>query len=729
MAGSQKRLYNYASHLHRRCPGVPPAKRLCRSLCQTKSIVSESMVNYDLTCKDERPSACQLVNNLSVWNEFLWLVDAELKEVVPGRLALVTLNGDVWPHVSNVQSRHISVLIHWLLAKHQCIETLELRETVIPSNPSLFCDALRENQGLRHLKLCAYHLDDSVTKCLIRSIGSMPLLETLELKSVRLQKMSLATLREVLKTTKALRVLSLTHIVLLPDSVTSLLQSLKCVTSLEVLHLDDNFLRPGKGTVLGAFLEDHDGITEFSLTQTLDETTFKVSPVIRSLKKSAMKRMHLVRFALSRSDLLVLQDILETNTSLQYLRVVFSNDQNAVPCAFADLVQRNMGLKELVLEQGSLSCDSVSCFADVLVNNSNLKTLELPHCTLEATDAIVLVGALDRNNSLDKLVLGSIRCSTGTDLSHVLAKTNCCKRVQCTFSFNQISSLTLALQSGSGMSSILFHSRDEVDPRDLQRLFAQLCCSPSLTELSLRLFQCIDDDTARHLQRLLATTKTLKSADLDFATELSSTQILLKGLQRNRGLSTLKVRRWMFGSDEAELLKSVLSRNRALTRLSFQHQANDSNATVTVALAQCLDRNCTLLRVKTREDRELELFTFRIRDALRRNLTLFHKALKFVLGWNQKHLAAAFEKVCGSDALVEKVMELEGDTNLEAKQRIKCRDLYLRTHFFQITRVVNNKLECVRTGLGGVSLDQLGWDCLLRILSYLSVSDVRSGYG
>ncbi|KAG0412753.1 hypothetical protein HPB47_010092, partial [Ixodes persulcatus] len=65
-------------------------------------------------------------------------------------------------------------------------------------------------------------------------------------------------------------------------------------------------------------------------------------------------------------------------------------------------------------------------------------------------------------------------------------------------------------------------------------------------------------------------------------------------------------------------------------------------------------------------------------------------------------------KSAGSDALVQKLMEFEGDTNLEAKQRIKCRDLYLRTHFFQITRVVNDKLECVRTGLGGPSLDQLG---------------------
>ncbi|KAH7991007.1 hypothetical protein HPB51_026485 [Rhipicephalus microplus] len=97
-----------------------------------------------------------LLAELSLWNEFLWVANFELREVRPGRLALACLRGQVVPITSDMQRRHSFVLIHWLLMEHRCIESVELCESRITRNRFLFRDGLRLSRNLRHVKLCYY---------------------------------------------------------------------------------------------------------------------------------------------------------------------------------------------------------------------------------------------------------------------------------------------------------------------------------------------------------------------------------------------------------------------------------------------------------------------------------------------------------------------------------------------------------------------------------------------
>ncbi|KAK8771292.1 hypothetical protein V5799_025463 [Amblyomma americanum] len=202
--------------------------------------------------------------------------------------------------------------------------------------------------------------------------------------------------------------------------------------------------------------------------------------------------------------------------------------------------------------------------------------------------------------------------------------------------------------------------------------------------------------------------------------------ILLQGISKSPNLCDLIIRRWTFEQQEAAAFRDMLRATQTLNNIRLQELQDDSGAFLSVELPRALETNYTLLNLNYYERTEDVQNVFAIRDALRQNLSLLHRATRFVVPpvSDSKKVASAFEKVRKSRALVTNVSRISGLSEPEAIQAVKLRSHYLDENFMNLARVVKQKVVCRREGAGDcpVQLDEIGLDCWLKVTSYLRLS-------
>ncbi|KAH7979321.1 hypothetical protein HPB49_009043 [Dermacentor silvarum] len=154
-------LRKYAAYLVGNWPSLClPVKQLISDLRYHRSILSHRWVNHDMSYLASMANGYFLLAELSIWNEFLSVINFKLRDVTPGQVALVCLRGRLVSVVSNVQRRHSFGLVHWLLMEYCCIKFVELCESNTFRNNFLFLDGFWLGCNLGHVKLCGYLLDD-----------------------------------------------------------------------------------------------------------------------------------------------------------------------------------------------------------------------------------------------------------------------------------------------------------------------------------------------------------------------------------------------------------------------------------------------------------------------------------------------------------------------------------------------------------------------------------------
>ncbi|KAH7980658.1 hypothetical protein HPB49_018020 [Dermacentor silvarum] len=178
------------------CAITPRTRSGCTSLCLSvkqlisdlryhRSILSHRWVNH-MSCMASMTSSHFQLAELPIWNEFLSVINVELREVSPGQVALVWLRGHVVSIASNMQRRHSFGLVHWLLMKYCCIKFVELCGPNTFQNDFLFLDGFWLSCNLGHVKLCSYLLDDSLPKDVADAHRSVAItLDTLEIMNVQ----------------------------------------------------------------------------------------------------------------------------------------------------------------------------------------------------------------------------------------------------------------------------------------------------------------------------------------------------------------------------------------------------------------------------------------------------------------------------------------------------------------------------------------------------------------
>ncbi|CAN7992923.1 unnamed protein product, partial [Ixodes hexagonus] len=423
--------------------------------------------------------------------------------------------------------------------------------------------------------------------------------------------------------------------------------------------------------------------------------------------------------------------------------------------ALAEVLKTDAWIEDLELSGNDIGSIGARALAEAITVNHTLKKLNLTQNYIDTLGTIAIAKSLLGNTTLEEVNLGYVLCedseleglepmfeSLGLQMSdlesdclvNLFRKLGSFERIIAVWNDAGVSELARTIQCSDSIRKVSLEGLCEVSAEIQKELFGALLANKTVETLEIPLEMTCSEDAVCVLADYLSTTTSLKHFTMPLkVTQEQAIKALTEALAVNRSIVHLQVICPDVDVLTEQLFGEVFRQNRTIETFllndytgQFESSKHEPLTKLAAALAdnyvvtkvknkfswvpwqglsamhRVLRRNGSLLNravsMKTREDRELELFKFQMRDALRRNLTLFHRALKFVLGCNEKCMAAAFEKVCGSEALVAKVMELEGDTEPEAKQRIKCRDAYLRTHFFQITLVVSNRLECVRTG-------------------------------
>lgn len=164
----------------------------CPSLCLSANlsyhhgILSHFRVDHDKSCWCCAAEGCFLHAELPRWNEFLWAINFDLREVSPCRQAVVGLRGRVVPVVSKMQRRHSLALVHWLLMKYRCIVFVELCESGIEQDHFLIRDGLRLSRDMVHGKQRNSLLDDYLTRDLNDALRStVTAVDMLQIMSMR----------------------------------------------------------------------------------------------------------------------------------------------------------------------------------------------------------------------------------------------------------------------------------------------------------------------------------------------------------------------------------------------------------------------------------------------------------------------------------------------------------------------------------------------------------------
>ncbi|KAH7980138.1 hypothetical protein HPB49_013283 [Dermacentor silvarum] len=171
----------------------PSVTQLFSNLRGMRSILGDRRMDHDKSCTARAIDGCFHLAELSLWNNFLWLFNMELRE---GRLALACLCGRMVPMASNMQRRRSFILAYWPLKQHRFTDFVELGES--RSRTKQFRGGLSVSRNLKYSRLC-YHLLDYPTRDMMNThLSTVATLDTLEIVSVRFSSVGVSMLCELL---------------------------------------------------------------------------------------------------------------------------------------------------------------------------------------------------------------------------------------------------------------------------------------------------------------------------------------------------------------------------------------------------------------------------------------------------------------------------------------------------------------------------------------------------
>ncbi|EEC01289.1 hypothetical protein IscW_ISCW000753, partial [Ixodes scapularis] len=215
------------------------------------------------------------------------------------------------------------------------------------------------------------------------------------------------------------------------------------------------------------------------------------------------------------------------------------------------------------------------------------------------------------------------------------------------------------------------------------------------------------EERAGLLSQFLSWTKTLKSTTLSFPTTEPSTQMLLDGLSSNTSISALELGYWRFKQRHAEDFAQLLRKNETLNNLVLH---DIKTKLILQELSNYIEDNKFLVSLHVDDGGSFtqKPWMFKILDVLRRNSSLLQ--LCFVVGNDFKRCGEAFEQLFRSRTLLERVQELDSESESVAKERILNSKRHLDINFLAVAGVVKSRVACSGGNGSQMKLDELGVD-------------------
>uniref|UniRef100_A0A023G977 Nlr family card domain protein n=1 Tax=Amblyomma triste TaxID=251400 RepID=A0A023G977_AMBTT len=732
MKSRRSQLRSYALYLKHVCPQLSSVETLVHGLQHPASVFSYHGITFPITCtsgfgRDEgSQQVCQIFEELPLWNELLWFIKVELKEIDPGLISIVRLPHAIVSPDNFLEAERAAIFLHWLLAQHLCITSVEVDCCLLQNHHQLFCDALQLSTSLRVLRLSKLELDVRPTAHLVSAICGTCHLEELECDQLNLsgvEESLLASFSDFIRNSASLKMLKLTRIHKMRH-VEVFMQALQGNSSISKLIVEAP-LTPDSIADFCKFLASSTTLIELCLDCYTDELMDYVKPLCTALV--ANEKLQKITIRNHRFDLVdatLLCDMIAVNTTLKDLAFCNCEWEFLTP-GIKPSGSRTAEVESAKARWGELW--RVEPLVHAIRNNTSLQELVLDTNRFVGKEFERLLVAVKESASLQKLWFHHfpIRPTVGT--CDLLEKTNAFDKIASMYCCCSSVNLSESLPRYRSLLSVTEYTFYDLIPERLGLACTALEAFDYVCRLDLHIKQTeavINEESAALLASYLSSTTSLRQLRMHFSVSFKGTVIIVAGLVKNASLERLHVYGWTFTDTDVHAICDWIEQSRSLYYFVWLSTCCNAAALMVSELAGRLDKNYTLTQFRVSGCRQDVLEWQALQQLVRRNASLVHRAARFVLGSTLKRCASAFEAVSWHPDVRGRVQEMAVLSATEVSCRIEKSARRLEKDFWQLSEIVKGQIRCNAREDGVVQLDELGFDALLAVRRFLKVGDI-----
>ncbi|XP_075558173.1 uncharacterized protein LOC142590165 isoform X1 [Dermacentor variabilis] len=707
--------------------GAADVSNLLANLEGARGFFSGKLIDYRMPCTAAEDRACQIVSNLTVWNEFLCQLHLELRELPEtGRqLGLLQINNNCLPGPREGRLRQAATVLYWLLSIHHCVARIQIGHMIEFSEAARLCFPVLCNtlHGNSSLKAVSVHFSLAV-----RSV------------SEKIEKLS-----NVISSLKCLEELDASRYSFCPRSLSAILRS---TTTLTVL--DWSFVEHIESTLAQQFL-----------------TALRTNSTLRDLSLSV---------AVIRADPALFVEFLTGDVPLENLKVVSSCDCCSDDCWRWILkgMLKNQSVSSLQAVKVTLDLESVELASKVLAENRVLRRFHVsPRYYMHDTsmeglvyltmppNTTALQDAIARNSTLHYLTLNFSIWSTEhwAPFFRVLSGHTSLKMATIEVGEREsrlLSGVVKALQQSGAEEKVFFKGSKGPCVADeffvpygkyfceLQidvtgwgttttlPLFQQLSTFSRLKELSLTLLM-LDRKIFSALCEYIAMTTTLRKLHVTMLIGerelIDWWPALSRSLLLNKSIAQLSIDVPFGRHQNVELVGDAVMRSQTIRKLILMSFDPCALRAFLRRLRADILNNYTLCSITMKHWREFHLAAdwFAVRDTSRRNSGLVARAAQLLNHARCDRLsAAALDRVSRHPALMAELVEVLSIDEDEAARMVRQRFRSIEGlhEFMRLAGVVKQRVTCRPREDGRAQLDDLNSECWCHVRRYLQLDDV-----
>ncbi|XP_070392219.1 uncharacterized protein [Dermacentor albipictus] len=638
---------------------------LAGQLMELRTGHNRKALKLPLYCTAASMHICELLDQLPELNELLYLVGAEVVEVIYGKLAL-RLYEDT-EDVCHFRAREVvAVFLHCVLTRHRCVDSLQfvLSPRGYHGVNLLLCDALCRTTSVTclHLK-CSTFNTESAAKVIgaISRLLREQLIE-LSLESLLFRGSFHASLQDFLASLSNTRTLktqagSLVFVQATMDALarTPSLFSLVVDASVGILRLNEQLLRmlanPFAPVQLTVIAHKYNLSPALAMVLSLLRQNSTVTTV--TFKGFHITSTHM-RFA---SDLLaangIIQEICFTDSTWDIKQdpsqsVLTPREDRWHATALVELLASTVHLRRLTVPFDFIASEVLSIL-QAAQRCQSLQELQFP--VLHMRGVVALYSVLNDMSLVEKLRIGKFSVTADTDASTVVA------RLQYVFSGPR----------GLNSPELLFGLRGD------SPWLVGGHCGGHVTNLLVTDYSgqaLLHPDIARCLGDYLPLTRSLKTFSITVPMLQESAKAIIHGLASNGSIEELIMRKLFVLHEDVTRLSTWLSRSQMVHSVEVFFEPFTMESFLQT-LAEYMEYNYTLTSLSVGYPPLKSAHGLLVKNITRRNFGLVQCAASYALGCSTRRAEAAFRMAAWHPQLLSAVQKMGLMDEKEAKARIR----------------------------------------------------------
>ncbi|KAH7950441.1 hypothetical protein HPB49_024070 [Dermacentor silvarum] len=683
-------------------------------------------LDYRMPCTASEETTCQIVSNLSVWNDFLCWNQLELRELPEtGRqIGLVYVPDKRFRSASDYFLERAYAVLYWLLKTHRCVASVHIPPLYASTERdkcriAVFRKVLYGNSSIKSLIVEGPSRDDSTSFDDV--LWSLKCLEEFESRDLFYDSsLYLTAIATLIRTTATLTVLNLSKISRLERSQAQiLLTALRANTTLRDLSLAGVAIARDPTSFL-QFLASNATLQRLVLDGPFGCSNDALKCIFEGmLKNVAIWSLELDNFIVDSESVELAARMLRENKVLRYFKFStrYSTYGEYFMPGFFDLegrwheaVSQNNTLQYMTLNFGIWNAEHWGSFFRILPKHRSLKMVTIDVKDMEYPHFAGVVRELELSGSEEKV---SFNASCRID--------------------------TLALSDCKRCSQLEAYVPLYNKPNFL-RVFQQLPALSHLNALSLTIEHWVSEICSL-VAPYIATTSTLRKLRIQLNLDYNQRELiewfsaLSRSLRLNRSITELGIGVLGHPSEALAVVGEAVRRSETIRKICILNWSPPAllrlGCGFMCGLSAGVVNNRTLCHMVWEPDQSYFIMEewFTVCDTARRNSGFVARAAQFLNhGRCDRHCAAGLDRVSRHPALVAELAEVLSIGQVEAADMVKRRFRSIEGlhEFMRLAGVVKGRVTCLPREDGHTQLDDLNDDCWAHVRRYLELDDVSA---